>query len=47
VASASSAQIARGLYTDGTAHWRRYRAQLAPVLPILAPWVETFGYPPD
>jgi Flp pilus assembly protein TadD len=44
VASASSAQIARGLYTDGSAHWRRYRAQLAPVLPILAPWVERFGY---
>jgi hypothetical protein len=47
VASASSAQIARGLYTDGTAHWRRYRAQLAPVLPILAPWVEAFGYPAE
>ncbi|MGH7023527.1 MAG: tetratricopeptide repeat-containing sulfotransferase family protein [Caulobacteraceae bacterium] len=47
VASASSAQIARGLYTEGTAHWRRYRAQMAPVLPILAPWVEKFGYPAD
>ncbi|HEY2483480.1 MAG TPA: sulfotransferase [Caulobacteraceae bacterium] len=47
VASASSAQIARGLYADGAGHWRRYRAQLAPVLPILAPWVERFGYPAD
>jgi hypothetical protein len=47
VASASSAQIAQGLYTDGGAHWRRYRAQLAPVLPLLAPWVERFGYPAE
>jgi tetratricopeptide (TPR) repeat protein len=46
VASASSAQIARGLY-DGSGQWRRYRAQLAPVLSILAPWVERFGYPAD
>jgi tetratricopeptide (TPR) repeat protein len=47
VASASSAQIARGLYTEGTSHWRRYGAQVAPVLPILAPWVERFGYPAE
>jgi Tfp pilus assembly protein PilF len=45
VASASSAQIARGLYSDGAGQWRRYRAQLAPVLEILAPWIERFGYP--
>jgi tetratricopeptide (TPR) repeat protein len=47
VASASSAQIARGLYTDGAGQWRRYRDQLAPVLGLLAPWVERFGYPAD
>ena len=47
VASASSAQIARGLYTDGAGQWRRYRDQLAPILPVLAPWVERFGYPAD
>jgi hypothetical protein len=45
VASASSAQIARGLYLGGAGQWRRYRAELAPILPILAPWVERFGYP--
>jgi len=45
VASASSAQIARGLYTDGAGQWRRYRQELAPILPRLAPWVERFGYP--
>ena len=47
VASASSAQIARGLYTDGAGQWRRYREQLAPMLPMLKPWVEHFGYPAD
>ena len=47
VASASAAQIARGLYADGAGQWRRYRAQLEPVLPTLAPWVRRFGYPPE
>jgi tetratricopeptide (TPR) repeat protein len=47
VASASSAQIARGLYADGAGQWRRYREQLEPVMDLLAPWVEKFGYPID
>jgi tetratricopeptide (TPR) repeat protein len=47
VASASSAQIARGLFADGVGQWRRYREELRPILPILAPWVERFGYPAD
>jgi len=47
VASASSAQIARGLYSDGAGQWRRYRTELAPVLETLAPWVRHFGYPAD
>ena len=47
VASASSAQISRGLYADGAGAWRRYRRQLAPVLPILKPCVQRFGYPED
>jgi tetratricopeptide (TPR) repeat protein len=45
VASASSAQIARGLFSDGAGQWRRYRAEMASVAPILAPWVAKFGYP--
>lgn len=47
VASASAAQIARGLFKDGTGQWRRYRNELATVMPILTPWVERFGYPAD
>jgi Tfp pilus assembly protein PilF len=45
VRTASATQVRRGLY-DGGGRWRRYEAQLAPVLPILAPWVERFGFEP-
>jgi hypothetical protein len=43
VATPSAAQVSRGLY-DGAGQWRRYADQLAPVMDILAPWVERFGY---
>ncbi len=43
-ATPSSIQVARGLYREGVGQWRRYRDQLAPVLPILAPWATRFGY---
>jgi tetratricopeptide (TPR) repeat protein len=33
----------RGAYLSS--RWRSYAAQLAPVLPVLKPWVERFGYP--
>ena len=45
VRTASATQVRRGLY-DGGGNWRRYREQLAPILPILAPWVERFGFAP-
>jgi tetratricopeptide (TPR) repeat protein len=41
----SSAQVARGLSDSGVAQWRRYLAQLQPVLAVLAPFVARFGYP--
>jgi len=47
VARASAAQISRGLFGDGVGQWRRYADQLAPALPLLAPWVQRFGYPTD
>jgi Flp pilus assembly protein TadD len=43
----SAPQVARGLNADGVAQWRRYRAQLAPIAPILEPWVARFGYDAD
>ena len=45
VRTASATQVRKGLY-DGGGRWRRYQDQLAPVLPILAPWVERFGFQP-
>ena len=32
---------------EGFGHWRRYREQMAPVLPLLRPWVGRFEYEPD
>jgi hypothetical protein len=45
--SASARQVRRGLYSGTAEHWRHYRDELRPVLPILAPWVARFGYPPE
>jgi tetratricopeptide (TPR) repeat protein len=41
----SGTQVARGLTAAGLGQWRRYREQLAPILPVLAPFVARFGYP--
>ena len=47
IATPSAPQVARGLYADGSGQWKRYREQLAPVLPVLEPWVDRFGYAPS
>lgn len=44
IATPSGAQVVRGLNREGKGVWRRYREQMAPVLPVLQPWVERFGY---
>lgn len=36
----SGAQLARGLNAEGIGKWRDYEAQMAPVLPLLEPWVK-------
>jgi hypothetical protein len=43
VRTVSAPQVRRGLF-DGTRQWERYREQMAPVLPLLEPWVRKFGY---
>lgn len=45
--SQSAAQVRRGLYRGATEQWRNYASELAPVFPILAPWIARFGYPRD
>jgi Tfp pilus assembly protein PilF len=47
ITTPSSVQVRQGLNREGIGHWRRYRDQLAPVLPILQPWVERYGYPAE
>ena len=47
IATPSALQVMKGLNRDGVGQWRNYREQLAPVLPILQPWVKKFGYPED
>lgn len=44
VRQASTAQVRRGLYGEGVGQWRRYERELVPVLPILKPWIDAFGY---
>ncbi|MFM5931063.1 MAG: tetratricopeptide repeat-containing sulfotransferase family protein [Novosphingobium sp.] len=43
VATASVGQVRKGLY-DGTRQWEPYARWLEPVLPILQPWIDRFGY---
>jgi len=44
IATPSYAQVTEPLYRRANGRWQRYRAQLAPVLPILAPWARRLGY---
>lgn len=44
VSTPSATQIQRGLGREGIGHWRNYAGEMAPVLPLLNPWVETFNY---
>lgn len=43
VSTASATQVRKGLY-DGSGGWRNYAERLKTVEPILAPWVERFGF---
>lgn len=44
VRTASYSQVQEPIYKRAAGRWERYRDQLAPVLPILAPWCEKMGY---
>jgi hypothetical protein len=44
IRSISASQVRRGLYTGGAGEWKHYARELAPILPLLRPWVELFGY---
>lgn len=40
----SYSQVTQPIYSSSTERWRRYEAQMRPVLPVLQPHVERFGY---
>ncbi|GAC1302669.1 MAG: sulfotransferase [Steroidobacteraceae bacterium] len=44
VLTPSTAQLVKGLSTEGLGQWRRYRRQMDAVLPLLDPWVKRFYY---
>ncbi|SMF09001.1 Tfp pilus assembly protein PilF [Tistlia consotensis] len=37
-------QVTEPLHGRAKGRWRRYETQMAPVLPVLQPWIEAFGY---
>jgi Tfp pilus assembly protein PilF len=42
----SASQVRRGLNASGLGQWRKYGEAIDVIQPILAPWVERFGYEP-
>jgi hypothetical protein len=44
ITTASYAQVTEPIYRRSIGRWRNYRKQLEPILPVLKPWVEKFGY---
>ena len=46
VRTPSAPQLREGVTTRHAGRWRAYARELAPVMAVLAPWVEAFGYPP-
>lgn len=44
ITTASYAQVTEPIYSRAIGRWERYRAQLAPALPILSSWVDKLGY---
>ncbi len=44
ISTASYSQVHEPLYKRAKGRWTKYRAQLEPVLPVLAPWIQRYGY---
>lgn len=47
ITTASYDQVVQPLSRAPAGRWRRYRAQLEPVLPLLLPWADRLGYAVD
>jgi len=44
IRTASYSQVGQPIYNRALGRWERYRPQLEPVLPLLAPWAEALDY---
>ena len=44
IKTASYSQVIEPIYTRSAGRWEKYRKHLEPVLPVLKPWIEKFGY---
>jgi tetratricopeptide (TPR) repeat protein len=44
IKTASYAQVVEPIYKRSAGRWHHYRKHLEPILPVLAPWAEKFGY---
>lgn len=44
ITTASYAQVVEPIYKRAAGRWERYRPHLEPILPVLRPWIEKFGY---
>ncbi|MCW3837139.1 tetratricopeptide repeat-containing sulfotransferase family protein [Sphingomonas canadensis] len=44
ITTASYSQVTEPIYKRAAGRWTRYRKHLEPVLPVLEPWAERFGY---
>lgn len=46
ISTPSYHQVVQPIYRHAAGRWEKYREQMAPVLPVLAPWVQRWGYAP-
>jgi len=44
IKTASYAQVVEPIYSRSAGRWRNYRRHLEPIIPVLRPWIEKFGY---
>lgn len=44
IKTASYAQVAEPIYKRSAGRWQNYRKHLEPIIPILQPWIDKFGY---
>lgn len=44
IKTASYAQVVEPIYKRSAGRWQNYRKHLEPIIPILKPWIDKFGY---